>query len=84
MKVSFGRKRAPAAASDDAMELATLRYKAAFEEYQGAVERNAEQNLDGGKLSRRALLEEERAFQELDGARYALLNAAALADPTLH
>jgi len=38
----------------------------------------------GGKLSRQAQLEEELASDELDSARYALLNAAALADPTIH
>jgi hypothetical protein len=69
---------------DDAVERLTMRYKAAFAEYQGILDKNAELNLTGDKPSERALLEEERAFEELDVARQALLDAAALAYPTVH
>jgi hypothetical protein len=66
------------------LELLTLRYKAAFAEYQDILDKNAERNLTGVRPSQRAVLEEERAFEELDVARHALLDAAALADPTVH
>jgi hypothetical protein len=69
---------------DGAVELLTMRYKAAFAEYQGILDKNAELNLAGDRPSKRALLEEERAFDELDVARHALLDAAALAYPTVH
>ncbi len=62
----------------------TMRYRAAFEEYRGIVAKNAHLNLTGGKPSPQAQLDEERAFQELDSARQALLDAAAQADPTVH
>jgi hypothetical protein len=70
--------------SDDPVELATLRYKAAYAEYQGVVDKNAEVSMSGDKPSESALLEEERAFDELDSAREALFNAAAVAFPTVH
>jgi hypothetical protein len=70
--------------SDDPVELATLRYQAAFAVYQCVVEENTEMTMTGDKLSRQARLEEERAFQELDSARYALFTAAAAAFPTIH
>ena len=62
----------------------TLRYRVAFKEYQGIVDKNAELNLTGGKPSEQALVAEERAFEELDSARQALLDAAAEACPTVH
>jgi hypothetical protein len=62
----------------------TLRYRAAFKEYQSIVDKNAERSLTGGKPSDQALLEEEQAFEELDRARQALLDAAAEAYPTVH
>jgi len=71
-------------ADDGVVEQLTLRYQVAFAEYQDVVVKNTELNLTGGKLSRQAQLEEELASDELDSARYALLNAAALADPTIH
>jgi hypothetical protein len=66
------------------VERLTLRYKAAFDEYQGIVDKNAEACFTGGKPSEQSLLEEERAFEELDSARHALLEAAAHACPTIH
>ena len=82
MKVAADRR--PHSGSDDALELATLRYNAAFAEYQGVADANTELTLSGGKPSPRARLEEERAFEELDCARYALFSAAAVAFPTIH
>jgi len=70
--------------SDDAVEQATLRYKAAYAEYEGLVDRNAELRLSGGMPSRRARRKEERAFDELDSARHALFTAAAVDFPTIH
>jgi hypothetical protein len=70
--------------ADGTFERLTMRYKAAFAEYQDILDKNAELNLAGCRLSKRALLEEERAFEELDVARHALLDAAALAYPTVH
>ena len=69
---------------DDVVERLTLRYQVAFAEYQDVVVKNTELNMTGGSLSPQAQREEELAFDELDSARYALLNAAALADPTIH
>jgi hypothetical protein len=69
---------------DDVVERLTLRYETAFAEYQDIVIKNTELNMTRGKLSWEAQREEELAFDELDSARYALLNAAALADPTIH
>jgi hypothetical protein len=85
MKGSFGWQPVECPViHDDVIEQLTLRYQAAFEEYQDIVVKNTELNMTGGKLSRQAQREEELAFDELDSARYALLNAAALADPTIH
>ena len=70
--------------SDDPVALATLRYNAAHAEYRGVVDKNAAVSMSGGKPSESALLEEERAFEELDRARNALFNAAAVASPTIH
>ena len=53
-------------------------------EQNALVVKNAELNLTSGKLSPQAQLEEELALDELDSARYALLNAAAQANPTVH
>ncbi len=66
------------------VEVLTLRYKTAFDEYQDIVDKNAELSLMGDKLSQQAQQAEERAFDELDSARYALLDAASLAYPTIH
>jgi hypothetical protein len=69
---------------ENAVEQLTLRYRAAFDEYKNIVDKNAELCLMGDKPSEQALLDEERAYDELDSARHALLGAAGLADPTLH
>jgi hypothetical protein len=66
------------------VEALTVRYKAAFDQYQRIVDRNMELTLTGGRPSPDAALDEERAFDELDAARHALLDAAALVSPTLH
>jgi hypothetical protein len=66
------------------VEALTLRYKTAFAEYKGLMEKNAELSLTGGKRSEQQVLEEEHAFDELDSARQALLDAAAQAYPTIH
>jgi hypothetical protein len=71
-------------ASDDAVEMAMVRYKTAFAEYQDLADKNAELNMSGDKLSPRARLEEELAYDELDSARHALFTAAAVAFPTIH
>jgi hypothetical protein len=71
-------------AIDDAVERLTLRYRAAFDEYRSIVDKNAELFRTGDKPSEQAQLAEERAYDELDSARYALLGAAGLMDPTLH
>ncbi len=68
----------------DNVDVLTLRYRTAFEEYQDIVDKNAELSLMGDKPSPQAQLEEERAFDELDSARYALLGAASQAYPTIH
>lgn len=82
MRVTIDQRVHPG--SDDPVELATLRYKAAYADYQGAVDENTELILSGGKPSWRARLEEELALDELDRAREALFNAAAVAFPTIH
>jgi hypothetical protein len=69
---------------NDAIDLFSVRYRAAYEVYQQVVDRNADLCLSGGKPSDAALQDEERAFDELDCARHALLDAAALAYPTIH
>lgn len=61
-----------------------VRYKAAFEVYEGVVGMNTELRLNGHQPSVGARLEEERAFEELDCARHALFIAAAVAFPTIH
>ena len=71
-------------AYDDVVERLTLRYQTAFAEYQDVVVKNTEINMTRGSLSRQAQREEELACDELDRARYALLDAAALAYPTIH
>lgn len=70
--------------TDNNVARLTLRYRTAFAEYRGIVAKNAHLNLTGGKPSPQAQLDEERAFQELDSARQALLDAASQAHPTLH
>ena len=85
MKRSFGWQPVECPLrDDDAVERLTSRYQAAFADYQDVVIKNAELNLTSGKLSQRAQQEEERALDELDSARYALLDAAAQANPTVH
>lgn len=85
MTTSFGWQPVECPLADDGMvERLTLRYETAFAEYQDIVVKNTELNLTGGKLSRQAQFEEEVALDELDSARYALLNAAAQAHPTIH
>jgi hypothetical protein len=71
-------------AHDDDVERLMLRYEAAFAEYQDVVVKNTALNMMRGGLTREAQLEEEIAFDELDSARYALINAAALTNPTIH
>jgi len=70
--------------SDDPVELATLRYQAAFAMYRFVVDLNAETSMIGDAPSTRARLEEERAYDELNSARQALFTAAAVAFPTIH
>jgi hypothetical protein len=70
--------------SDDIVGLATLRYNEAYTLYRVLVDKNAELAMTGGKPSKQARREEERAFEELDCALDALLNAAAKAYPTIH
>jgi hypothetical protein len=69
---------------NDAVDLHTVRYKAAFEAYQHLVARNTNLYLSGGKISDTARQDEERALDALDCARHRLLDAAAHAYPTLH
>lgn len=71
-------------AIDDAVETAMVRYQAAFADYRDLVDKNAELHMTGYKLSPRARLEEELAYDELDSARHALFTAAAVAFPTIH
>lgn len=86
MNGSFGWQpvECPVAYDDDVVERLTLRYQTAFTEYQDVVVKNTEINMTRGSLSRQAQREEELACDELDRARYALLDAAALAYPTIH
>jgi hypothetical protein len=83
MKVFFGRPHAEQV-PDDPFEALTWRYRAAYDEYQGVVEKINELTLNGDKPSELAHLEEERAFEELDVARHALMAAAEQAYPTIH
>jgi hypothetical protein len=71
-------------AIDDTFKLLTARYRVAYEQYQGITDKNAELSLTGSRPSEEALLDEERAFDELDVARHALLDAASQAYPTVH
>ena len=86
MNGSFGWQpvEGPVNYDDDVVERLTLRYELAFSVYQDVVVKNTELNMTSGSLSRQAQREEELAFDELDRARYALLDAAALAYPTIH
>ncbi len=83
MKVSFGQEEQQPVC-DEVVETATLRYMVAYAEYQGVVEGMAKLTLSGGRPSEQAQRLEERAFEELDCARQALLDAAAQAFPTIH
>jgi hypothetical protein len=69
---------------NDAVDVHSVRYKAACKAYHHLVDRNKDLYLRGGKPSDTARQDEERAFDELDCARHALLDAAALAYPTIH
>jgi hypothetical protein len=71
-------------AADGVVEALTARYRAAFAKYEGLVRDNTALNLSGGRPSLKALLDEEEAFVDLDGARHALLEAAARAHPSIH
>jgi hypothetical protein len=84
VKLSFFPESPHCSGLDDALELLTLRYQTAFAQYRCLVDRNAGLNLSGARPSDLALYEEERAFDELDVARNALLEAAARAHPTVH
>lgn len=84
MKVSFGRDAALYPEMDDTFDVLTTRYRAAVVQYQHLMNKNARLNLSGDKPSAQQLLDEERAFEELDCARHALLDAATLANPTVH
>jgi hypothetical protein len=83
MKVRFGRPHARQS-GDDAFELLTSQYRAAYTRYQGLTDKNTELSLTGGKPSAQARLDEECAFEQLDVARHALMNATALSRPTVH
>jgi hypothetical protein len=84
MKVSVSPPGAEFARLHEDVERLTVRYKAAYAKYHDLVENQAELSRNGGKLSEEALLDEEQAFEELDCARHALFDAAALAYPTIH
>ena len=84
MRVPFGRLQAQSLTGNDPVEVATLRYKAAYLEYHDVMDRNAELSMDCGKPSQESMLQEEVAFEKLDSARQALLEATALAHPTVH
>lgn len=84
MRVLFARPHGEQVCGDGGVEPVTLRYNAAFDAYREVANRNTSLMLSGSKPSALAYLEEERAFEELDGARHALLTAAALAYPTVH
>ena len=84
MRVPFGRMQAQSLTGNDPVEVATLRYKAAYLEYHDVMDKNAELSMDGGKPSQESMLQEEAAFEKLDSARQALLEATALAHPTVH
>jgi hypothetical protein len=77
-------RMSPLSPTDAVVETLTLRYRAAFARYQGLVRDNTALSLSGGRPSVKALLAEEEAFEDLDGARHALLDAAARANPSIH
>lgn len=76
--------RLAAAPTDAGVAALTARYRAAFAKYQVIVRDNTALSLSGGRPSVKALLAEEEAFEDLDGARHALLDAAARAHPSVH
>lgn len=82
MKVTMDQRPHPGI--DDAVERAMVRYNAAYACYEDVVDSNTFLTLSGVRPSPLARLEEERAFEELDSARYALFTAAAVAFPTIH
>jgi hypothetical protein len=84
MSILVLRQGTEDAAANEAFARLIVRYNAAFALYQCHVDRNAELSLNGDKPSQWALDEEELAFDELDRARHALLDAGALAHPTIH
>jgi hypothetical protein len=69
---------------NDAVDVHSVRYKAAHEVYQQLVDKNADLFKTGGKPSDSEREDEERAFDALDCARHALFDAAVLAYPTIH
>jgi hypothetical protein len=71
-------------AENDAVGVYSARYKKACKAYQHLFDQNKNLYLRGGKPSDTARQDEERALDELDCARHALLDAAALAYPTIH
>jgi methylaspartate ammonia-lyase len=83
MKTSIAREAFHDPESD-AVDLLSARYAAAYDVYQQLVDEHADLYLSGSKPSDAAVQEEERAFDVLDGARQALLDAAARAYPTIH
>ena len=84
MRVFFGRDAVLYPEMDDTFDMFTKRYRVAVHQYQDLINKHARLNLSGSKPSPQQLLDEERAFEEIDSARYALLDAATLASPTLH
>jgi hypothetical protein len=84
VKLPVSQPPAREPALEDAVRLLTRRYQVAYQQYQRIVDENAELNRTGNTLSEQALLDEERAFEELDVARHALLEAATQAYPTVH
>lgn len=84
MRVTFGRDAALYPEMDDTFDGVIERYRAAVLQWQDLTNKNAFLSLSGEKLSDEKRLDEERAFDEVDSARQALFEAAALAHPTIH
>ena len=84
MKALLVRQAFHDSQNDEAVDIMTVRYKAAYAQYQQRVDENRNLYLSGCRPSHEARRDEERALDELDCARHALLDAAALAYPTIH
>ena len=84
MKVWFGRQAVLYPEMDDTFDAVIERYRAAVVQWQALTDKNAYSSLRGEKLSDQRRDAEERAFDEVEGARQALFEAAALAHPTIH